>query len=138
MGSHTDDPLRRRLGTVPITKWISFVGTTDGATWYYNFDKLPWEDPSEHLRRSPLMYVGSVATPTMLMTGVKDLRTPISQTEEFYQALKLRKVPTAMLRFNEEFHGTSSKPSNYVRTQLYLHYWFNKHSRETAAAVGSQ
>ena len=43
-----------------------------------------------------------------------------------------------MLRFNEEFHGTSSKPSNYVRTQLYLHYWFNKYSRETTAAVGSQ
>ena len=122
----------------PVTNWLSFVGTTDGATWYYNFDKLPWEDPSEHLRRSPLMYVGNVTTPTMLMTGVKDLRTPISQTEEFYQALKLRKVPTAMVRFNEEFHGTSSKPSNYVRTQLYLHYWFNKHSRETTAAVGSQ
>ena len=122
----------------PVTNWLSFVGTTDGATWYYNFDKLPWEDPSEHLRRSPLMYVGNVTTPTMLMTGVKDLRTPISQTEEFYQALKLRKVPTAMVRFNEEFHGTSSKPSNYVRTQLYLHHWFKKHSRERAATVGSQ
>jgi len=122
----------------PVTNWLSFVGTTDGATWYYNFDKLPWEDPTEHLRRSPLMYVGNVTTPTMLMTGVKDLRTPISQTEEFYQALKLRKVPTAMVRFNDEFHGTSSKPSNYIRTQLYLHHWFNKHSRERAATVGSQ
>ncbi len=113
----------------PVTNWLSFVGTTDGATWYYNFDNLPWEDPAEHLRRSPLMYVGNVTTPTMLMTGVKDLRTPISQTEEYYQALKLRKVPTAMVRFNEEYHGTSSKPSNFLRTQLYLHYWFNRHAR---------
>ena len=53
------------------------------------------------------MYVGNVKTPTMLMTGVNDLRTPISQTEEFYEALKLRKVPTAMIRFNDEWHGTS-------------------------------
>ncbi|MEX2178325.1 MAG: S9 family peptidase, partial [Gemmatimonadaceae bacterium] len=71
----------------PVTNWLSFVGTTDGSSWYRNFDKLPWEDPSEHLRRSPLMYVGNVKTPTMLMTGVNDLRTPISQTEEFYEAL---------------------------------------------------
>ena len=115
----------------PVTNWLSFVGTTDGATWYYNFDHLPWEDPSEHLRRSPLMYVGNVSTPTMLMTGIHDLRTPISQTEEYYQALKLRKVPTAMVRFNEEYHGTTSKPSNFLRTQLYLHHWFTRHARDS-------
>ncbi|MCU0627148.1 MAG: S9 family peptidase [Gemmatimonadaceae bacterium] len=110
----------------PVTNWLSFVGTTDGASWYRNFAKLPWEDPSEHLRRSPLMYVGNVKTPTMLMTGVQDLRTPMPQTEEYYQALRLRKVPTAMIRFNNEWHGTSSTPSNWLRTQLYLRSWFEK------------
>jgi dipeptidyl aminopeptidase/acylaminoacyl peptidase len=118
----------------PVTNWFSFVGTTDGPGWYRNFEKHPWEDPSEHLRRSPLMYVGNVKTPTMLMTGVNDLRTPIGQTEEYYQALKVRKVPTAMVRFNDEWHGTSSKPSNFIRTQLYLRDWFVKHSRNRPAA----
>jgi len=113
----------------PVIDWLSFVGTTDGVSWYRNFEKFPWEDPTEHLRRSPLMYVGNAKTPTMLMTGVKDLRTPISQTEEFYQALMIQKVPTAMIRFNEEFHGTSSKPSNFLRTTLYLHYWFDRYSK---------
>jgi dipeptidyl aminopeptidase/acylaminoacyl peptidase len=113
----------------PVIDWLSFVGTTDGASWYYNFEKLPWEDPSEHIRRSPLTYVGNVKTPTMLMTGVNDLRTPMPQTEQFYSALKLRKVPTAMLRFNDEWHGTTSKPSNFMRTQLYLRYWFDKYKR---------
>lgn len=116
----------------PVTDWLSFVGTTDGASWYYNFEKLPWEDPSEHLRRSPLTYVGNVKTPTMLMTGVKDLRTPMPQTEQFYSALKLRKVPAAMVRFNEEWHGTTSKPSNFVRTQLYLRRWFEQWKRPGA------
>ncbi|HXE76241.1 MAG TPA: S9 family peptidase [Candidatus Xenobia bacterium] len=114
----------------PVINWLSFVGTTDGASWYRNFAKLPWEDPSEHLKRSPLMYVGNVKTPTMLMTGELDLRTPISQTEEFYEALKVRKVPTAMLRFNGEYHGTTSRPSNFLRTFLYLHSWFDKWSRK--------
>lgn len=116
----------------PVINWLSFVGTTDGISWYRNFDEYPWVDPSEHLRRSPLMYVGNVTTPTMLMTGVNDLRTPISQTEEFYAALKVLRVPTAMIRFNDEWHGTSSKPSNYLRTQLYLRHWFERYMTDDA------
>jgi dipeptidyl aminopeptidase/acylaminoacyl peptidase len=113
----------------PVIDWISFVGTTDGASWYYNFESFPWEDPTEHLERSPLMYAGNVSTPTMLMTGERDLRTPISQTEEFYAALKVQKVPTVMLRFKDEYHGTSSNPSNYMRSQLYLLEWFEEWKR---------
>jgi dipeptidyl aminopeptidase/acylaminoacyl peptidase len=119
----------------PVIDWLSFVGTTDGASWYRNFDNFPWEDPSEHLRRSPLMYAGNVKTPTMLMTGVNDLRTPISQTEEFYMALKVQKVPTVMLRFNDEWHGTSSRPSNFMRSQLYLRSWFGKYTTGDEQAV---
>lgn len=118
----------------PVTDWLSFVGTTDGASWYRNFDHLPWEDPSEHLRRSPLMYVGNVKTPTMLMTGVMDLRTPMPQTEEYYSALKMMKVPTVMVRFNNEWHGTSRTPSNFLRTQLYLREWFAKWKRPPQVA----
>ena len=112
----------------PVIDWVSFVGTTDGPNWYRNFDALPWDDPSEHLRRSPLTYVGNVTTPTMLMTGVRDLRTPMPQTEQFYSALKYLKVPTAMIRFNNEWHGTSRTPSNFLRTQLYLRHWFDKYT----------
>ena len=110
----------------PVTNWFSFVGTTDGAGWYRNFEEFPWDDPSEHLRRSSIMYVGNVSTPTMLMTGENDLRTPMGQTEEFYQALKVLKVPTLMVRYKDEWHGTSSNPSNFLRTQLYLRKWFKK------------
>lgn len=113
----------------PVTNWFSFVGTTDGANWYNNFEKYPWEDPSEHIKRSPLMLVGNVKTPTMLMCGENDLRTPISQTEEYYQALKMNKVPTVMIRFNKEYHGTSSKPSNFLRTHGYINAWFDRHSK---------
>lgn len=113
----------------PVVNWFSFVGTTDGISWYKNFENYPWEDPSEHIQRSPLMYVGNVKTPTLLMTGVNDLRTPISQTEEYYQALKAQKKTVLMVRFNEEFHGTSSKPSNYLRTMGYLDYWFSNYTR---------
>lgn len=114
----------------PVTDWLSFVGTTDGVSFYWNFTKLPWDDPSEHLVRSPLMFVGRVNTPTMLMTGELDRNTPIGQTEQFFRALKLRGVPTAMIRFQEEGHGTTSRPSNFLRTQLYLHRWFERFRRD--------
>jgi dipeptidyl aminopeptidase/acylaminoacyl peptidase len=112
----------------PVIDWVSFVGQVDGnyLRWYADFEKFPWEDPSEHIRRSPLTYVGNVTTPTLLMTGVLDLRTPISQTEEFYQALRAQNKPVAMIRMNGEWHGTSSKPSNFLRTQLYLRKWFER------------
>jgi len=119
----------------PVIDWISFVGETDGASWYENFEKPFWEDPSEYLRRSPIMYVGNVKTPTLLMTGVLDLRTPIPQIEEFYRALKMRGVPTAMIRMNNEYHGTSSTPSNFLRTQLYLRSWFDKYGTKGTSAV---
>jgi dipeptidyl aminopeptidase/acylaminoacyl peptidase len=122
----------------PVIDWISFVGETDGASWYGNFEKPFWEDPSEYLRRSPIMYVGNIKTPTMLMTGVLDLRTPIPQIEEFYRALKMRGVPTAMIRMNNEYHGTSSTPSNFLRTQLYLHSWFDKYGTKGSAMTTMQ
>jgi len=110
----------------PVTNWLSFVGTTDGVSWYNNFEAYPWDDPTEHLERSPLMHVGNVTTPTMLMTGENDRRTPMSQTEEYYAALQVLGVPTAMVRFQNEWHGTSSQPSNFIRSQLYLRAWFEQ------------
>ncbi|MFN0123224.1 MAG: prolyl oligopeptidase family serine peptidase [Blastocatellia bacterium] len=117
----------------PVINWYSFVGTTDGASWYYNFKKLPWEDPSEHLRRSSLTYVGNVTTPTMLLTGELDLRTPMPETEQFYRALKLRKVDTVMVRLQDEFHGfnaTPRHPSNRISQILYLRGWFDKYRKK--------
>ena len=119
----------------PVINWYSFVGTTDGASWYYNFKKLPWEDPSEHLRRSPITYVGNVTTPTMLLTGDLDLRTPMEQTEQFYRALKMRKVDTVMVRITDEYHAINAvpglrHPSNRLQQILYLRGWFEKYRKK--------
>jgi dipeptidyl aminopeptidase/acylaminoacyl peptidase len=122
------DRFKAAVSMFPVIDWISFVGTTDGPYWYTNFKKLPWEDVSEHWQRSPLRLVGNVKTPTMLITGELDLRTPMGQSEEYYQALKLRKVDTALVRVQDEYHGASSRhPSNRLRRILYVRTWFEKH-----------
>jgi dipeptidyl aminopeptidase/acylaminoacyl peptidase len=129
---HTDR-FAAAVAQCPITDMVSMVGTTD-VFWYSNFQKFPWDDPAEHLRRSPIMFAGHAKTPTMIMTGVNDLRTPVEQAEEFYEALRVRKVPTELVRFNNEWHGTSSTPSNFLRTQLYLAAWFEKWANKQTGA----
>jgi dipeptidyl aminopeptidase/acylaminoacyl peptidase len=119
----------------PVIDWLSFAGQTDIPFFTYNFFDAPfWEKPEQWLKQSPLMYVGNVTTPTVVMTGVLDMRTPMPQSEEYYAALKMRGIPSALIRFEGEYHGTSSKPSNFMRTQLYMMSWYNKWKR-TGTAV---
>ncbi len=110
----------------PIVNWMSAMGTSDAIGYTRTFETPFWENAEEWMDRSSIFYVGSVTTPTMLMTGEKDLRTPMGQTEEFYQALQYLGIPTVMVRFQDEWHGTSSQPSNFLRTQLYLRKWFSQ------------
>jgi dipeptidyl aminopeptidase/acylaminoacyl peptidase len=114
----------------PVTDWLSFQGHTDIPLFTANFFDAPfWEKPEPWLKQSPLMYVGNVKTPTLVMTGVLDMRTPMPQSEEYYTALKMRGVPSKLIRFEGEYHGTTTKPSNFMRTALYMLSWYKEHSR---------
>ncbi len=120
----------------PVIDWMSMAGETDIPLFTYSFFDAPfWDKPDQWLAHSSLMYVGKVTTPTLLMTGELDRRTPIPQSEEYFAALKVRHVPSVLLRFSGEFHGTGSKPSNFMRTQLYMMSWFQKWSGSAAATT---
>ncbi len=112
----------------PVINWHSFVGTTDGSSWYRQFENYPWENPMEYAVRSPLHYVGNITTPTMVMTGEADLRTPMSQSEEYYRALKTLKKETLLVRMPDEYHGWR-RSSHRLLQQLYLKAWFEKYRK---------
>lgn len=119
-----------------MTNWLSMAGTTDIPFFTHSFFREPfWENPQRWLEQSSLMYVGNVTTPTLVMTGEMDLRTPMPQSEEYYVALKMRGVPSKLLRFQDEYHGTGSKPSNYMRTLLYMMDWYGRWTRSDGKAV---
>lgn len=113
----------------PVINWYSFVLYSDGPAFFskYWFGKYPWEDPDPFIKRSPLSLVGNVVTPTMLMTGEEDYRTPIAETEQFYAALKLRQIETAMVRIPGASHGITSRPSNLIAKVAYILQWFKNH-----------
>ncbi|TCO76994.1 S9 family peptidase [Chromatocurvus halotolerans] len=113
----------------PVTNWMSMAGTTDIPSFTFSFFEKPfWEDPGKWLEQSSLMYVGNVKTPTIIMTGEQDLRTPMPQSEEYYAALKMLGVPARLLRFNDQYHGTGTRPSNNIRTMLYMLSWYQQYT----------
>ena len=118
----------------PIVNYISAAGTADDPTDKYSwFVKPHWEDPLDWYQRSPIASVGNVQTPVLLMTGERDLRTPMGQSEEFFRALKMQGKETLLIRMPEEFHGWT-RPSHRILNQLYLHAWFEKYRRRTPAS----
>jgi acylaminoacyl-peptidase len=125
---HTDR-FRAAVVVKPVINWTSFVLTGDMNNFFYKywFGEFPWEDMQAYWRRSPLAYVGSVKTPTMLMTGEADYRTPSSEAEQFYQALKLRKVDTALVRVPNASHDISARPSLLIDKAAYVLAWFKAH-----------
>jgi acylaminoacyl-peptidase len=90
---------------------------------------MPWEQPEHYLKRSPLSLVGHVTTPTMLLTGEEDYRTPISESEQFYKALKLRKVDAALVRVPGAGHNVSARPSHLIAKTAYVLKWFETHRK---------
>ena len=113
----------------PVINWYTHTLTADSYPYFskYWFTKMPWEDPDQYMKRSPISLVGSVKTPTMLLTGDLDHRTPISESEQYYQALKLRGIDAAMVRIADEGHEMMSRPSNLLRKVAYIIGWFDEH-----------
>jgi acylaminoacyl-peptidase len=123
------DRFRAAVVVKPVINWTSFSLTSDFVSYFYKywFSDYPWKSPEEYWQRSPLSRAGNVTTPTMLMTGEADLRTPIAEAEQFYVALKLRKIDSVMVRVPEAPHGIAGRPSNMIAKIDNILAWFAKH-----------
>ncbi len=120
----------------PVIDWISFGLTSDLSSFVgqYWLPGQVWEEGNlEHYwKRSPLSLVGNVTTPTMVITGENDLRTPMGQSEEYYQALQIRNVPTQLVRVQNSYHGmASSSPSNLIAKVANVLEWFERYKTQT-------
>jgi acylaminoacyl-peptidase len=127
------DRFRAAVVAKPVINWSSFVLTADASSFFYKywFGAQPWEQPQEYWRRSPLSLAGNVKTPTMLITGEADYRTPIEESEQFYQALKLRQVDTVMVRIPEASHGGMvARPSNLIAKVDNILAWFERYRKK--------
>ena len=86
----------------------------------------PWDQEKSFWERSPLSLVGTVSTPTLLITGEKDNRTPLTETLQYYDALQLRNIPSALIRVPDASHESlRSRPSQLAAEVAATIAWFN-------------
>ena len=133
------DRFNAAVAAKPVINWISKTLTADSYVYQINhqFSGPPWEQFEEYWQRSPLSLMANVVTPTMLLTGEEDRRTPISETEQFYQALKLKGVDAVMVRLPGSSHGIAGRPSRLLSKVGHTLAWFDRY-RKTADLDGDR
>ena len=120
----------------PVINWASFALTSDEYGIYakYWLGKMPWEDPELYWKHSPLSLVGNINTPTLVIVGDEDHRTPPGEAEQLYQALQLKNVPTALIKVPGASHnGIASRPSQSAAKANAILAWFELYRPKPAA-----
>jgi dipeptidyl aminopeptidase/acylaminoacyl peptidase len=119
-----------------VTNLMSFTGTADipgfipdymGGEYWDNFDA--WRT------RSAMFNIKGVSTPTLIQHGERDLRVPISQGYELYNALKRQKVPVQMVVYPRQPHGIQEPKLVLDAMQRNLEWfdrWIMRDGRVTA------
>lgn len=114
----------------PYINYASFSLSWDLSAPYTGrwSPKPAWEDPQWAWSHSPLSLVGDIETPTLVVVGDRDQRTPPGEGEQLYQALKLRGVATALL-VREAVGHAIGRPSQEIEMLLHIMRWFELHRR---------
>lgn len=132
------DRFRAAVAVNPVINWTSLALTSDldKLITNYWFTDLPWENPTDYWSYSPLSLVGNVTTPTMLMTGEEDWRTPIWEAEQYFNALQIEGVDTALVRVPGASHQIEYRPSQLLAKVNAILAWFERYSKPTKASKG--
>ena len=116
----------------PVINWTTQALTADGVPFFarYWMGKMPWEDPQGYWARSPISLVGKMTTPTLVVVGSEDYRTPVSEAEQLYAALQLKGVPTALVKVPGASHGgIAARPSQSAAKASAIIAWFDKYRK---------
>ncbi|QXQ05328.1 S9 family peptidase [Sphingosinicellaceae bacterium] len=129
---------RAAVAQKPVINWSSEVLTSDIYPWMakYWFGKMPWEDPQKYWALSPLSLVGNITTPTLVVVGDQDIRTPVPESEQLYGALQLRGVPTGLVKVPGAFHDMAARPSHAAAKASAVLAWFARY--DVGAATPTQ
>ena len=123
------DRFKAAAAQKPVINWTSEALTMDGTTFTsrYWFDNPPWVDVTPYWQRSPLSLVGNVKTPTLVVVGSEDYRTPVSESEQYYAALQIAGVPTALVKVPGASHGGfTARPSQSAAKAAAIIAWFDR------------
>jgi len=125
----------------PVINWASMALTSDGTPFFgpYWMGSKPWENYQSYWARSPLSLMANVKTPTLVVVGSEDYRTPVSEAEQLYAALKLQRVPTMLVKVPDASHGgIAARPSQSAAKASAIIAWFDRYrTKKTPAPVAN-
>lgn len=126
------DRFKAAVVAKPVINWYSMVLYADMPVFFYQywFPAKPWEDPMHYLDRSPISFVDKVVTPTMVITGENDFRTPMPESEQYYTALQIEGVPSALVRIPDSSHSMTNKPSMLIYKISSIISWFDHYKNQ--------
>ncbi|MCU0369713.1 MAG: S9 family peptidase, partial [Cyclobacteriaceae bacterium] len=107
---------------------ISMVTTTDIPDYLvaHAGGKEFWEEYEEYEKHSAIYQIKNVTTPTQVIHGANDLRVPLAQGQEFYNALKRKGVDTEMIVYPRTPHGPT-EPKLLMDVSPRIMTWFEKY-----------
>jgi len=113
----------------PVMNWISKTLVADNYYGYaeYRYPGQPWEEFETYWEYSPVSLVGNIETPTLVMVGTDDLRTPLSESKQLYGALKIREIETALVEIPGASHFIANRPSQLIAKVDHILAWFERY-----------
>jgi dipeptidyl aminopeptidase/acylaminoacyl peptidase len=110
-----------------IADWLSYYGENSIDEWMIPyFGASVYDDPAVYSKSSPIDYIKSVKTPTLVLVGERDGECPAPQSFEFWHALETLKVPTTLVVYAGEGHGFHDEKDKMDRMRRTL-AWFNQY-----------
>lgn len=116
-----------------ISNWISFYGTSDIGPFFVEYQlQADILNPKRLWEMSPIAYIQNAQTPLLILHGEEDLRCPKEQAEQFYIAMKKRKIPTKLILFPHSSHGLSRTGLPNLRQERLnaIIEWFNHYQNK--------
>jgi len=125
----TTDRFRAAAVQKPVTNWISKTLAADNYYGYhdYRYPGQPWENPMDYWDVSPVSLLGSINTPTLVVVGGADLRTPPWQAKQLYNGLQLRDVETTYVEIPGASHFIAQRPSQLITKVDHVLAWFDRY-----------
>lgn len=105
------------------------AGLTGQHAWIsHDLAAEPWENLQPYREHAPLLHIGGVATPTLILHGDRDQVVPLSQGYSWYRTLQRRGVPTEMVVYPGEGHPVTA-PKHLIDIGRRHVEWMTKHLR---------
>jgi dipeptidyl aminopeptidase/acylaminoacyl peptidase len=110
-----------------ISNWVTNYTNTDLPSNVLSYlGDTPWNEPDIYAKCSPLWYVQSACTPTLIQHGEADARVPVENAHELYKGLKDQGVEVELNLFKGMGYSSDHPEVHKLIMEQNLE-WFTRH-----------